>query len=444
MITRRRTACSCSCNGSSGGGGGGSSGATSPPRRAPDRATRPLLRLIALLLLARCAAASEGDASPEYRDCVASCEHSGCLPPRLRRWNPTAGGGEGGGEGACRIACPANAAAYAPPLALRLARWDCAADCAYHCMWAIEARRRAAGELTVWKYGGKWPFLRVAGMQEAASVAFSIANLAAHAAGLRRFAAALRAAAPGGEAAAGKPAPAAYPYAWAWLLYGAASLNAWVWSAVFHTRDTRLTERLDYFSADALVAAGLLVVAVRAARLARPSAAAAPAAAAGLGLAWHVRYMAFVKFDYGYNMKVCIAAGVATAAAWVVWAAASRHPARRRLFQFVAAVHAAMALEVLDFPPIGGLLDAHALWHAVTAPLTPLWYDFMCADVAFIAAGGGGGGVGGSTSGGGSAAAAAAAAVAAGPGAPSPTPGGGGGGGRRRAVAAGETPKREL
>ena len=33
-----------------------------------------------------------------------------------------------------------------------------------------------------------------------------------------------------------------------------------------------------------------------------------------------------------------------------------------------------LSLEVLDFPPLFWVLDAHSLWHAGTAPLTLLWY----------------------------------------------------------------------
>jgi len=43
----------------------------------------------------------------------------------------------------------------------------------------VEHRRRLAGKPPM-KYHGKWPFLRVLGMQEVASVLFSIANLVVH------------------------------------------------------------------------------------------------------------------------------------------------------------------------------------------------------------------------------------------------------------------------
>ena len=46
-----------------------------------------------------------------------------------------------------------------------------------------------------------------------------------------------------------------------------------------------------------------------------------------------------------------------------------------------ALAYAAAAFELLDFPPILGLLDAHALWHASTAPLGHLlWVYFVEVD----------------------------------------------------------------
>ena len=38
--------------------------------------------------------------------------------------------------------------------------------------------------------------------------------------------------------------------------------------------------------------------------------------------------------------------------------------------------------QVKDFPPVAGSLDAHALWHAATPPLTFVFYRFLVADAA--------------------------------------------------------------
>lgn len=40
----------------------------------------------------------------------------------------------------------------------------------------------------------------------------------------------------------------------------------------------------------------------------------------------------------------------------------------------------ASALELFDFPPWRRVLDAHALWHAATAPLAVTWYWFLVED----------------------------------------------------------------
>jgi hypothetical protein len=53
------------------------------------------------------------------------------------------------------------------------------------------------------------------------------------------------------------------PYAAVWWTYIAACCIAWVSSAVFHSRDTKLTERFDYIAAIAVVFAGAALAAVR-------------------------------------------------------------------------------------------------------------------------------------------------------------------------------------
>ncbi|KAJ9510355.1 hypothetical protein QJQ45_015828, partial [Haematococcus lacustris] len=250
------------------------------------------------------------------------------------------------------------------------------------------------------KYFGKWPFRRVLGAQELASVLLSLANLAAHLhclARLTRHCRTLRAegqhkAQVVGEGVVGPP----YPYLWLWRGYGLLHANAWVCSAVFHCRDTWATERLDYCSADAVVAASLAAACIRAGGLSRPRQAAPVLAAVGVALLAHLRYMLLIKFDYGWNVKVCVAAGVATALVWLLWSWASAHPARGLLLTFLLAAHAALLLELLDFPPLLalgasqgdaklGLLDAHALWHATTVPLTYLFYAFLRRDATFLA-----------------------------------------------------------
>lgn len=65
---------------------------------------------------------------------------------------------------------------------------------------------------------------------------------------------------------------------------------------------------------------------------------------------------------------------------WAVWAGISRHPARWKVWVVVLGGALASLLEIYDFPPQWELVDAHALWHATTIPLTYLWWSFARDD----------------------------------------------------------------
>ena len=199
-------------------------------------------------------------------------------------------------------------------------------------------------------------------------MALSLANLGAHVVGYKHF----RAALPHGL----------HQLRALWTGYAALSANAWVWSAVFHSRDTAATQALDYFSADTLLAYALFAALVRTRALTHSREWGPLAALLLAGLAVHMYYMAFVLFDYGWNTRVCVLLGVAHSLVWAVWAVATRHPQRRLLLSVLFAAHAASLFELLDFAPVAGVLDAHALWHAATPAVTLAWYRFLAADAA--------------------------------------------------------------
>lgn len=48
---------------------------------------------------------------------------------------------------------------------------------------------------------------------------------------------------------------------------------------------------------------------------------------------------------------------------------------------FVLILPIAAASEAMDFPPWGWLLDAHAIWHALTIPLGVMWGQFLLDDL---------------------------------------------------------------
>ncbi|KAK0745866.1 Per1-like protein [Schizothecium vesticola] len=318
---------------------------------APGHAgRRGLLMLSAALLLccvlfARPAAASAGDRLPEFRECIKICERENCGP---------------------------DADHQTPiPLYRRLLLWSCPAECDYTCQHIITDQRLSAVPAPakpVVQFHGKWPFTRVLGVQEPASVLFSAGNWWAHYSGLRK----LR-----------EQVPASYPLRRFYLGFAYVSMAAWTFSIVFHTRDFAATEQLDYFGAGAAVLYGLYSTAVRMFRLERrtPRARAALKAWTGLCVGLFVMHVAYLKlwaWDYTYNMAANVAVGAVQNAMWS-WYSVGRYRKSGRGWMAwpgvaVAWITGAMSLELLDFPPLLGALDAHSLWHLLTIAPATLWY----------------------------------------------------------------------
>ena len=205
------------------------------------------LRLLALalvvvlvVLVAPClpCLASRGDESTLFRSCVRQCLDADT--------DMDTGGDMDGGDTAVRRTVPAcvGSAAQLPAL------WDCDSECKYRCMWEIETKRSGRVD----KYYGKWPFTRLGPMQEPASVALSIANLAANAHCLMRLLGLLdfrssrdeRASITSDNSRAGRGSGKGWKQnrggperprkkklmVLLWALHFALAVNAWTWSSV--------------------------------------------------------------------------------------------------------------------------------------------------------------------------------------------------------------------
>lgn len=64
--------------------------------------------------------------------------------------------------------------------------WTCHDECGYHCMWRT-TNAFVSRDWAVPQFYGKWPFKRILGIQEPASVFFSFLNLFAHWRMIRKF-----------------------------------------------------------------------------------------------------------------------------------------------------------------------------------------------------------------------------------------------------------------
>lgn len=309
---------------------------------------RPALVLalaVVVLLLATGVEASAGDRSLVFRGCVKQCEEEKCIPGKSNSHIPF----------------------------YRRLLWDCPAECDYTCQHVITNQRIVSGQ-PVLQYHGKWPFVRAFGMQEPLSVIFSLANLWCHVQGLRKLRATI---------------PPSYRLLRWYKLFAYAAITAWVFSSIFHTRDTKFTEEMDYFAAGGGVLYGFYYAPIRVFRLDRPTRRIKSFLKIWTTLCCclyiaHVAYLKGVKWDYTYNMTANVVLGLSQNLLWC-WFSVRRYIQSKAPWTLlpilvVSWITLAMSLELLDFPPLWGSLDAHALWHFGTVVPAIAWYKFLLMD----------------------------------------------------------------
>lgn len=286
--------------------------------------------------------ASKGDKDKEYQTCLNLCV-------RTRACN--------------------SLQEIVPPLSLRLFGWTCYSDCQYDCMWKTVISRRSRG-LEIFQYHGKWPFIRVLGFQEIASVILSFANGLAHWVGYRKYSRHM-----------GKKT-----FKWFlhkhYVFYRNLSLITWASAMLFHTRDVWWTERADYLTAIISVFFSLYMTILRHWNLVERKHQLLVAIPIFLLLSYHLHYMCFVLFDYGWNMTLLAIVFATVSLIWFVWGVKhlrTHFYAKLALLWTFGAV-ATCSLALFHFYPIWDLVDAHALWHASTVPLVLLLWKIYRLD----------------------------------------------------------------
>ncbi|KAG1799248.1 Per1-like-domain-containing protein [Suillus plorans] len=278
--------------------------------------------------------ASSGDRLSNFQNCVSACYGDYCHPQTTLS------------------------------LGLRLTCWTCTDDCKYQYMHML------TGIAIFWRFFG---------MQEPASVAFSLWNMYYHIQGWCQLRSKI---------------PSDHPMRSYYLTCTIVSVNAWLWFAVFHTRDLPNTEKLDYFSAALVILYSLYHTVLRLfnqyptrsredGHIQRTPVHVLWSSICTVVYLAHVTYLSILpQFDYSYNMAFNLTVGFTHNLLWLLYSLPVslpliRHfPFKSKTYRpsyasevavFVVLTTAATALELFDFPPWGRIIEGSCLF----------WYDFL-------------------------------------------------------------------
>uniref|UniRef100_A0A915PTR4 Post-GPI attachment to proteins factor 3 n=1 Tax=Setaria digitata TaxID=48799 RepID=A0A915PTR4_9BILA len=255
--------------------------------------------------------------------------------------------------------------------------------CRYSCMWKTVKYFNDVLRVSVPQFYGKWPFLAIwlpfiLPVPELGSVLFSILNLLTTLSMYRTV----------------KRLHRSNRLKIVWTAYSVIGIAMWTCSAIFHWADFWLTEYLDYFAACAFIVFALFVsISFTVKSLQNCYKGRVLWSFLFIILLYlyanHI-YGLMVYFDYGYNMKMCIACSLLTAVIYYIWLVQQwklRDRSSRRSLPYLAVVVTwgllSVLLEVLDFVPIYWIIDAHSLFHLSTVPLPLLMSRFILLEDAY-------------------------------------------------------------
>ncbi|RLV89934.1 Protein PER1 [Spathaspora sp. JA1] len=237
-----------------------------------------------LLAVATLTIASPGDDLDEFQQCIEQCQYQTCdKSGDIKYYNQ-------------------DWKFDSMPLAkhLQLLYWDCDSNCDYQCQRIITKERKEKDQ-EIYQFHGKWPFLRVFGIQELFSVLMSIGNFYVTYLGFKKL----------WKCYNSKPKKLRVQFNNA-LLVSIVTMIAWICSSIFHIRDFAITEHLDYYFAGLTILTGFHAVGARFFMLHRPD---------RVLLKWsfsigcvsaymyHVRRL-ITDWSYTYNMRANIFIGV--------------------------------------------------------------------------------------------------------------------------------------
>lgn len=258
--------------------------------------------------------------------------------------------------------------------------WDCIDICSYNCMHTITSERIASG-YSILKYNGHWPFTRYLGLEEPASVVFSLLNAVPH------FTHILNSHRNRCNSSSSSSGKASYMSVWLCML-PYVSLNAWLSSAYFHAKKTKVSSLIDYIGALILVSYSLLIAVRKLCGKKMNDIAVASLLTVWCACVAHrVNHMIYERVSFSEHMTLCITLAVIHVLVWLLYIGKEFYTSKvynRSVWVCLICqlwFILASTLEVFDFPPYYRIFDAHSLWHAATVLLGFLWYYYWQLDL---------------------------------------------------------------
>ncbi|KAG5418519.1 hypothetical protein I9W82_004047 [Candida metapsilosis] len=374
------------------------------------------LQSLSLLLifpfLLTTAFASPGDDLYAFMDCVYQCEQITCYDNHyyIDQWERRKEILDNGDE--LYYYNPTWQFIDMPlPWYLRLLGWTCESNCDYQCTRVITAERRKHEE-EIYQFHGKWPFLRVWGIQELMSVLMSLGNLiVTYKFGFKRIYAII----------SDKSLPPLLRKQYRHIMVVIiVTMLAWTASTVFHTRDYPVTEHLDYYLAGATILSTFHALGSRVFSMYKRKNQIYQWSFSTVCVSayiYHVQRL-YRDWSYTYNMRANLTLGIFQNIFYclIVFKLYSRYYYLEQETKQINQTHLKYVdfkriilpsfyttsaklytlyplmlctivvlgsmLEIFDFPPICyDLVDAHSLWHLVTIiPPYMGWYDWLVWD----------------------------------------------------------------
>lgn len=296
--------------------------------------------LVMVIAMFGAALASSGDQSNEFSQCVEQCE------------------------------CATHRSNILVRVATLTIFWDCDAECGYQCQFTKDQQRFDQGKSRM-QYFGNWAFTRVFGCDQFVSFVLSALNLAVHVLGLQSLQ----------KLVSSKQHFLQAICAWSW-----ASQAWWLLAGVHHA--TWRNSRVSVWSSAASHTAGavaistaLIVVVIRSLKLDADKSRAFKTAGGVLTLMWIV-FSSWSDIDRWMPWLLIVYSGC-----WAKWLV-DHHLETRRAFMTHVVKHLALfglagVFEWVDFAPVFGLVDSHAISVGLMAASSHFLYEFLLADCLF-------------------------------------------------------------